>query len=114
MVYLLCLNYVIYFFYERVIWKLQRENQTEEQQKQVSHAASLYHELVKSGAKIIRGDSRHPGFSGYGKCCGCTVKVRVLIRSGMYALRQYSHEKIPEWGHPVEQEPRGTKVRKST
>ena len=40
------------------IKKLQGKNQTQEQQKQASHAVSLYHELVKSGAKITNEDSQ--------------------------------------------------------
>lgn len=40
------------------IKKLQGKNQTQEQQKQASHAVSLYHELVKSGAKIKNEDSQ--------------------------------------------------------
>ncbi len=40
------------------IKKLQGKNQTQEQQKQASHAVSLYHELVKSGAKIVNEDSQ--------------------------------------------------------
>ncbi len=40
------------------IKKLQGGNQTQKQQKQASHAVSLYHELVKSGAKIINEDSQ--------------------------------------------------------
>ncbi len=42
------------------IKKLQERNQTQEQQKQGSHAVSLYYELVKSGAKIINEDSQPP------------------------------------------------------
>ena len=30
---------------------------------------------------------RSPGFSGYGKCCGCVATVHALIRGGLFNRR---------------------------
>jgi len=39
--------------------------------------------------------SRSPGFRGYGKCCGCVVKVYVFIRGDLIGLQCFAAVRRP-------------------